>query len=292
MAVQVILNGLIAASLTFLVASGFALILRTAGFLHFSHGAVFALGPYVTVVIAAGAGAPLVLAVACAVAVCALVGCSMEFGVYRPLRRKGATSLVMVLASFGLYIALENLIGLTFGVNVRTLGFTDMEPGIKLLGARITEMQLLSLGVAAVYGVGAAVLLHATRIGKVVRAVGISGILAEVCGVKTDRVILTVFALGSAMAGLGGIISALDVGMTPGMGLKVVMLGLVATVVGGANRLSGVALGSLLVGMTDHMGAWLVGSQWRDAVLFTFLLGVLLLGPRQAMTRRTDVAGV
>lgn len=284
MAIQVVINGLLGASLIFLVASGFALILRTARFLHFSHGAVFALGPYITAAIAVGTGAHLAAAAACAVVACALVGCGMELGIYGPLRRRRAAPLVMILVSFGLYIMLENLIGLVFGVNVRTLGSSDVKPGIDVIGARITKVQLLSLGAALLYGVGLAVWLAATRAGKAVRAVGNRASLAETCGIRSGRVILRVFALGSAMAGLGGVISALDVGMTPGMGLRVLMMALVATVVGGASRLTGVALGALLVGMADHLGAWQLGSQWRDVFVFCILLGVLLLRPRQALT--------
>jgi branched-subunit amino acid ABC-type transport system permease component len=125
-----------------------------------------------------------------------------------------------------------------------------------------------------------------SKMGKAIRAVANDSELALVSGVDSNRVILWTFAIGSAMAGLAGILFALDVDMTPTMGMNALMMGVVAMIIGGINNIYGVAMGALLLGFAQHFGVWKISSQWQDAIAFIILFLFLLFRPQGFLGRK------
>ena len=115
--------------------------------------------------------------------------------------------------------------------------------------------------------------------GKAMRAVANDPELANISGIDSNRVILLTFAIGSALAGIAGILVALDVDMTPTMGMNALMMGVVAVIIGGVGSIPGVALGALLRGTAQHLGVWEISSKWQDAIAFIILFIFLLLKP-------------
>lgn len=116
--------------------------------------------------------------------------------------------------------------------------------------------------------------------------------LAEVSGVSRDRVVLYSFGVGSALAGLAGTLVAMDVGMTPAMGLNALMMSVVATVVGGVRSVSGVTLGAVFLSLAQHLGAWKISSRWQDAIAFVILLAFLLVRPEGVLGKKVRKATV
>lgn len=280
---QVLVNGIISGSVYLLLALGFSLILSSARFFHFAHGIVFTAGAYFTYVFAVWLAYPLIPSLLVAIGLCVGLGCLLEMFVYAPLRRRHASSLVLMLVSLGCYILLHNTISLVFGEGTKTLFPGAVERGLGFFGARITPIQVGSCLVSLVLSLATALALKTTRVGKVLRAVASDQILAAVCGVGVDRAILCTFAFGSALAGMAGILLALDVSMTPTMGMRALMMAVVATIVGGVGSISGAALGALLLGLAQHVGAWKLGSQWQDTIAFFILIVFLLVRPQGVM---------
>jgi branched-subunit amino acid ABC-type transport system permease component len=134
--------------------------------------------------------------------------------------------------------------------------------------------------------------LKYTKKGQAIRAVAIDPELARVSGIESDRVILSTFALGSAMAGVAGILVALNVDMTPTMGMNALLMGVVAVIIGGIESIPGIALGALFLGMAQHLGAWNVGSQWQEAIAFAILLIFLLFRPQGFLGKKVKTATV
>jgi branched-subunit amino acid ABC-type transport system permease component len=265
--------------------------MRVARFINFAHGIVFASCPYFALGLARF-GVPLGAAIPVAVGLSAVLGCAMEVGAYRPLRRRGASSLVLLLASLGIYVVLQNVISLIFGDDTKSIRTGVVREGINVLGARITPIQITTVCVSIVLVVGLGVLLKRTRIGQGMRAVASDSTLADVSGIESDRVILWAFGIGSALAGIAGILVALDVDMTPTMGMNALMMGVVAVIIGGVNSIPGIALGALLLGMAQQFGVWKISSQWQDAIAFIILLAFLLFRPQGFMGRKVKKAVV
>jgi len=121
MLIQLFVNGIIAASIYALVGLGFALIYNTTRFFHFAHGVVYAAGAYLAYTFSVLLGLPLIISIILAVGLTTLIGMLMEISIYRPLRRRGASSLILLIASLGIYIVLQNVISLIFGDDTKTI---------------------------------------------------------------------------------------------------------------------------------------------------------------------------
>jgi branched-chain amino acid transport system permease protein len=124
------------------------------------------------------------------------------------------------------------------------------------------------------------------------RAVASDSELAKLSGIKSDRIILISFAIGSALAGIAGILVALDVDMTPTMGMNMLLMGVVAMIIGGVGSIRGIVLGSLLLATAQNLAVWYISSQWMDASAFVLLLIFLLFKPEGFMGKKIRRAEV
>jgi branched-chain amino acid transport system permease protein len=278
--VQVFVNSLDSAAIYLLVALGFSLIYRVTRFFHFAHAASFTAGAYAVFFFLRVCHWPLAFAIFGALAASALLGCVMELAVYRPLRRRGAPSTVLLISSLGLYIVLQNAVSLIFGDDLKSVRPMETEEGIALLGANITPAQILTICTSVLLVLALAMALRTLRIGKLIRAVANDPQLAHALGIDTGRIILLAFAVGSLMGGIAGILVALEIDLTPTMGMDVFMMAVVAVIIGGVSSAPGVVLGSLILGGARHYSIWLFSPQWQDAIAFALLLIVLWLRPQ------------
>ena len=277
---QFLINGVIAGSVYALIALGFALIYGTVRFFHFAHGIVFTAGAYSTFFMKIWCGLPLFFSILIAVGLSAILGCLVEISIYRPLRRKDVSSLILLLASLGIYIVLQNILSMVFGDDTKTIRSGIVEEGINIIGARITPIQMTIIVLSLLLVTSCFFFLKYTKMGRTMQAVANDSELASVSGIDTDRVILFTFALRSALAGIAGILVALDLDMTPTMGMNALMMGVVAVIIGGVGSIPGIALGALLLGLAQHLGVWKISSQWQDAIAFVILLIFLLFRPQ------------
>jgi len=261
-----------------LVAAGFSLVYRTGRVFHFAHGAVLTCGAYSLFALHVLAGVPLLPAVPLALGLTSLVGAMVESIVYAPMRRKGAQSLTLLVASLGTYVVLQNIISLLFGDDTKQIAHGAAQ-GVNLLGTWLTVIHITVLAAAALLLAGLAVLMRATRTGKAMRAVANDADLARVSGVDPERAALWASLIAAALAGAAGMLLAVDVDVTPTMGMKPLMMGLVAGIVGGLGSVPGAALGALVLGLAQYACVWLLGSQWQDAGAFVILLVFLAVRP-------------
>ena len=283
---QLVVNGIVAASVYCLIGVGFAIVYNTSRFFNFAHGVVFTAGAYFTYLFTAWLGLSLSISILLAVAASGLLGCLIEWSIYRPLRRKGSSPLILLLSSLGIYIILQNTISMVFGDGTKAIHLGVVKEGFKIFGASITTIQILIICVNILLVVAISIFFRKTMMGKAMRAVANDPELAQITGIESDRVILWASGLGSVSAGLAGIMVALDVHMTPMMGMNALMMGIVAVIIGGIGSIPGVVLGALLLGLTQHVGVWKISSQWQDAVPFLVLFLFLLFKPEGFVGRR------
>lgn len=289
---QIIINSLISSSEILLLAISFSIIYETTKFFHFAHAIVLTSGAYFTFLFNQLLGFNLYISIALAIIATCLVGCIMELFIYKPLRKRKSNSLILLLASLGIYIVLQNVISMVFGDDTKSIRTWPVREGLDLLGARITPVQIIIIISSVVLVLLVAGYLSLAKTGKAMRTVASDAEIAKVSGINSDRIILISFAIGSALAGIAGILVSLDVDMTPTMGMNALLMGVVAMIIGGVGNIKGIVFGSLLLAFAQNLGTWYISSQWMDAIAFGILLIFLLFKPEGFMGRKLRKAEV
>jgi branched-chain amino acid transport system permease protein len=262
-----------------LLSFSFSLIYLTSKFFHFTHAVIFTFGAYFSFLFLQILGWSFYISIPSAIIAACLVGCMTEWFIYIPLRKKKSSSIVLLLASLGIYIVLQNLISLFFGDDTKSIRTWEVKEGINVFGAYITPVQIIIVICSALLVIMVAGYLHLAKTGKAMRAVANSSELSKLSGINSDKIILISFAIGSALAGIAGILVALDVDMTPTMGMNMLLMGVVAMIIGGVGNIWGIVLGSLLLATAQNLAVWYISSQWMDAVAFAILFLFLLFKP-------------
>ncbi len=276
---QLVVNGLIAGGIYALVALGFSVIYRTVKFFHFAHGAVYTAGAYFGYTLAIQLKLHFVLAFFLAMLFAAVVGVAIDQTVYRPLRKKKASNLILLLASFGIFVFVQNLIQLIYGAQILSLRTGPVKEGYHIFSAVITPTQILILTVSVFLMFLLWAFIKKTKLGKAMRAVSDDPVAASVVGIKPEKTILTSFALGSACAGAAGILIALETNLEPTMGFTAIFKGIIASIIGGIGSIPGAMFGGLFLGIAENLGIAWIPSGWKDAIAFAILIIFLLVWP-------------
>jgi branched-chain amino acid transport system permease protein len=284
---QIITNSIIAGSVYALIAMGFSLIYGTTKFFNLTHGVLTAVGGYVVLYASSSLNLPLPVAIVLGIAVAALVGWGTEIMIYRPLRNRKASSMVLLVASLGAFTALQALVAILFGSAFRTLVSLVGERQLFHIGtASITDIQIVIVILSVLTLVGFWMLLTKTQLGRAIRAVSDDEEVSKIVGINTDRIIGIVFFIGSALAGLVGIMVGFDTGIYPTMGLWLLLKGVIAAIVGGMGNVYGAFLGAFLLGFAENFGILYISSEWKDAIAFAILIVFLLWRPQGILGKK------
>jgi len=278
-AFQLLINGLIAGAIYALVASGFSLIYSTCKFVHFAHGVTIAFSAYMLYFLFSMLGLNFGFAVILTIVFASLLGYGMNFFVYKQLRKKKTSSVILLIASFALLILIESLILLLFGANVKTIGFIKVAKGIEIAGAIISPLQILIIISSFVLLGLLFFFMKKTKIGKAMRAVADNKNVAEIVGISSERVYSWSFIIGSAIAGVAAILIGLEQNIEPVMGTNLMIKGFAAAIIGGIGSVSGAILGAFLLGFVENFGIWFLPSGYKDAIAFILLFLFLLFRP-------------
>lgn len=276
---QLLINGLIAGAIYALVASGFSLIYSICKFVHFAHGAVIAVAAYILYALFSLLGMNFWLAVILTIILISIFGSIMNL-IYKQLRKRKASNVILLIASFALLILIESLILLFFGADVKTIGFIKIAKGLEILGAIITPLQIFIVISSFVLFALLFFLMKRTKIGKAMRAVSDNKDVAEIVGISSERIYMWAFIIGSAIAGIGGILIALEQNLEPMMGTHLIIKGFTAAIIGGIGNIPGAILGAFLLGFSENFGIWFLPSGYKDAIAFVILFIFLLFRPQ------------
>jgi branched-chain amino acid transport system permease protein len=277
---QLLVNGLIAGGIYALVALGFSVIYRTVKFFHFAHGVIYTAGAYTAYTLVIQLQMNFVIAFFLAMLVAAVLGLLIDRSVYYPLRRKNASNLIFLLASFGVFIFLQNLIQLIYGAQILSLRTGPVTEGYHVLSAVITPTQIMILAVSIALMFALWAFIMKTKLGKAMRAVSDDPVAANVVGINPEKTILLSFAIGSALAGAAGVLIALETNIEPTMGFSAILKGIIASIVGGIGSIPGAMFGGFFLGLAENLGIAWIPSGWKDAIAFAILILFLLIRPR------------
>jgi len=278
---QLIINSLIAGAIYTLVALGFSLIYRVTKFLNLAHGVMATIGGYMVFYLFKMLGLNLYLAIAVAVIFTGLVGYISNYLVFRRLRARRGSNLVLIVASLGVFTAIESLIAILFSSQFQTL--SDNRSIVKiysLIGGVVTQTQIVILLSGLAIMVGLILLLKFTLFGKAVRAIADDEEVAKVVGINTHKIVGRVFFICSAIAGLAGVLVGFDTGLTPIMGMGLLLKGVIAAIIGGVGNIWGAVVGSFVLGFIENFGIWKISSEWKDAIAFGILILFLIFRPQ------------
>lgn len=276
---QLVVNIVLSFVLYLLIANSYSLIYYPTKFFHIAHAAVITTGAYFVYLFANQFSIPFLLAVVLAIAAATLIGVICEMGVYRPMRKRNVPALAYLIASIGLYVVLQNGISLFFGDDTKIINTTEVTVGHKILGAYITTVQVVTIGVSFVLFVSVNLFLQFTATGKSIRAVASNPELCNIYGISSNKIILIAFGIGSALAATAGILSAMDTNMTPSFGFNLLLYGVVAMIIGGVGSTRGLIAGSLLVATAQHLAAYYIDTKWMDAITYIILILFLIWKP-------------
>ncbi|MAF34749.1 branched-chain amino acid ABC transporter permease [Candidatus Woesearchaeota archaeon] len=276
-AVQLIMNGLIIGSIYALVATGFSLIYNVTKFVHFAHGSVVAFAAYIFyLLIKLGLGLP--LSILLTIIISSIFGAAIDWAVYRQLRKRKASAAVLLIASIGLMILLNSAILAVAGADVKSIPINN--PVFDVMGARITQLQVIIIAMVFVLLVGLYFFMKHTKLGKAMRATADNNAVAQTVGINPQRMYTYVFMIGSALAGVAGILVGLEQNLFPEMGTSMIIKGFTGAVIGGMSSVPGSVAGSLFVGLVENIGIWWLPSGYKDAIAFGLLFIFLLFRPK------------
>lgn len=284
---QLVANSIIAGSIYALVAMSFSLIYGTTKFFNLAHGVLAAIGGYTVFYLGRKLGLDFYFALAMGVLLAAFVGWALEKFLYRKLRKRKASSMVLLVASLGAFTALQAIIAIFFTSQFQTLSALIPNAGVVRIGeAVMTDVQLVILGLSVGTLVALMLILKFTKFGRAVRAVADDEEVAKVVGIDTNKIIGRVFIIGSAIVGAAGILVGFDTGLEPTMGLALLLKGVIAAIVGGVGSVPGAFIGAFLLGFAENFGIWHISGEWKDAISFVILIIFLLFRPQGILGKK------
>jgi branched-chain amino acid transport system permease protein len=285
--VVVIVRGVATGCIYALLALGLTLIYQVSGVVNFAQGALAAVGAYFLWALLNQAGLPFWPAALGAMAAAFLFGALLPTLVLRRLQRSPATALIVTL---GLLIVLEGGIGIIWGYSSPTppLLFSLPFPAfqeVSIGAARLSQLDLATIGVTAVFTLAFFAFLRYTRPGAAGRAGAQSAEGAQLVGIRVWRVRLIAWGISAAIAAVAGILIATTTEQQPTMAEVYLLSAFAGAVIGGLDNLVGAAVGALLVGVVQDVVALYIPTSLTGigvsstGVVFLLLLVVLLLRP-------------
>ncbi|MGE0703373.1 MAG: branched-chain amino acid ABC transporter permease [Vicinamibacterales bacterium] len=282
---QQIINGLSLGSIYALIALGYTMVYGVLRLINFAHGDIYMLGAFAGYFLANALNldqnpsifGAIVVTIG-AMGICALIGILIERLAYRPIRNHSRLS--ALITAIGVSLLLEYGGQVVFGAAPRFFPQMIRSQVYSIGNVQVTNQSLLIIVVAVIVMFGLEFIIHKTKIGKAMRATSHNLAVASLMGINTNFVIAFTFALGSAMAAVGGVMVALAIPrIDPLMGLMTGLKAFVAAVLGGIGSIPGAMLGGMLIGLMETSLSATAYSTYRDALAFAVLIVILMIRP-------------
>lgn len=284
--------GLILGAIIALGAIGITLVYGILKFANFSHGDLMTIGAYIALLFVATVfphgprfapfsfGWEFLAALPLAMIITVALALSLEKTIYAPLRRHGSSPVILAMASLGAAFLVRSLVYIVWGGD-----FYFYYRGIRQvltlpLGVRIRYDQLIILALALLFVVLIYLFLERTKLGKAMRATADNPDLARVTGIDVGKVIFWTWALGSAMAAVGGALLGLDSQVRPEMGWLILLPLFAAVILGGIGNPYGALLGGLIIGVVQQISTAFLNPAYKPAVAFVVMIIILLVRPQ------------
>ncbi len=274
---QQLVNGITVGSIYALIALGYTMVYGILMFINFAHGEIYMFGGFFAWVLMIKLGVPFIPSALITVAAVSCMGVIIEKIAYRPLRF--ASRLGPLITAIGVSIFLQNLAALIFGTDPRPFPLPEwLHRNIyEIKGVILDSLQIWIFSLSVIIMIGLDLYVNHTRMGKAMRATKINKQVASLMGINLDTVISLVFAIGSGIAAIGGLMVGMYYNAVyPTMGFMPGLVAFTAAVLGGIGNIRGAMIGGMLIGILENLGAAYISSGFKQSIAFFILIFLLL----------------
>lgn len=281
MTLQLLISGISLGSVYALIAVGFAIVFSILRFSNFAHGGMISACAFIGYFFQASFETPPPFYVTVLfTAVCGIVmALLIDTVAYRRIRKKQAPSLYYFLASITIAILIEQILSVFFGKNLYGYPQIFESTTFHIGSLRFSSIDTLILVVSLAILTILLLVINKTRIGLAIRAVAISPATSRLMGINSNVVIITVFSIAGALAGISGVLLGTKYSVYPSLGASMMIKGFIASVIGGLGSLSGAIPAAIILGVVEIFLTYWLGSLATPIVLFGIMLVFLAVRP-------------
>jgi branched-chain amino acid transport system permease protein len=276
---QFFINVILSSAVYLLIAQSFSQMYYATKFFNLAHATIITIAAYFVYLFSKQLSLNLFFTVVLAVTITIIIGVSTWELIFNSLFRRSNNSFLLLIASLGLYIVLQNIISIIWGDESKSLHFSDISTGYVIFSGYITGVQIVTIIVSLSLFIATHLFQKKTRIGLIIRAVSSNNELSNIFGINSNKAILWTFVMGSALAAVAGILVAFDTDMMPTMGFNLLLSGIVVMIIGGVGSTWGLIGGSFILATAQHLGAYYIDSKWMDAIAYFILILFLIWKP-------------
>lgn len=293
MLLQTIITGLSIGSVYALMAVGYSLVFSVLNFSNFAHGAVITLGAYIAwAIMQHWLHLPFLPSLLISMAGAGVLAFLIERIAYRPLRRRHAPSLYLMISAMGVAIALQNLLYATIGAKLYALPQVFAQDSLQVGSAVISKMDLFAFAFSIIAIGILNFVLTRTKVGTAIRAASYDMEMVSVLGVNLDVLVAVLFLIAGALGGMAGVFMGVKYMVYPSMGW-ITNKAYIGAVIGGLGSLPGAIVGGLLLGLIEALVSVAnIGpvalSLYRDVFSFGILILLLIFRPTGLFGREVE----
>lgn len=288
MFIQQLANGLSVGSVYALMAVGYALIYSLLNFTNFAHSITVTIGAFTTFFFLTYAMQDLLAGIIAGIIAAALLAAVIEFVAYRPLLKRNARRVYLMIIGLGISVMGDNLIIIAFSGRFRIFPVNFPSESIKIMGANVGLVDMLIFLVSMISLLVVELIIRKTKLGLAIRSAAFSLEATSLMGVDTFKLILSIFLIAGSLAGVAGTLLGAKYTAYPSLGTFYTNKAFICAVFGGLGSLSGAVVGALVLGVSEAMISAYVSTSLRDLFAYFLLIVILLIRPSGLMGKSSE----
>lgn len=288
MFIQQLVNGLSVGSVYALMAVGYALIYSLLNFTNFAHSITVTIGAFTTFFFLTLVSQNLLLGIIAGIVMAALLAAFIEFIAYRPLLKRNARRVYLMIIGLGISVMGDNLIIILFSGRFRIFPVNFPAENIKIFGANVGLVDILIFAVSMIALLVVELIIRKTRLGLAIRGASYSLEATSLMGVDTYKLILSIFLIAGSLAGVAGSMLGAKYTAYPSLGTFYSNKAFICAVFGGLGSLPGAVVGALILGVSEALISAYVSTSLRDLFAYFLLIVILLVRPSGLMGKSSE----
>ena len=288
MFIQQLINGLSVGSVYALMAVGYALIFSLLNFTNFAHGVSVTIAAFVAYFFMAFAMESLVWAIVAGIVGAVIVALIIQRVAYRPLIKRNARRIYLMIIGLGVSIIGDNLIIIAFSARFRVYPVNFSSESLSIFGANVGVVDLIIFAVSILALLVVDMVIKKTRLGLAIRAASFSLDTTSLMGVNSYRLIFSIFFIAGGLAGVAGTLLGAKYTVYASLGSFFTNKAFICAVIGGLGSLPGAVIGALLLGVSEAMISAYVSTTLRDLFAYMILIAILLIRPSGLMGKSSE----